>query len=93
MHPKRTPSTRATVALVLNRVRLDELRRAHGIQTEADLARVIGVNASTLYRVSNKLTLPSNEFIAQVACAFPSAPLDQLFTVETIEAKAEKVPA
>jgi len=93
MQPTRTPSTRATAALVLNRARLDGLRKAHGIETEADLARVIGVNAATLYRVTNQLTLPSNEFIAKVAIAFPSASLDQLFQVVVVEPAREKVPA
>lgn len=69
------------VALVLNRSRLNELRKANGIETEKDLARVIGVNYTTLYRVSIGSTIPSNEFMAKVAMAFPLVPFDQLFTV------------
>ena len=64
--------------LVLNRAKLDELRRAHGIESEAKLARTIGVSAETLWRVSNG-GKPSNAFMARVKLAFPSASLDVLF--------------
>ena len=70
------------VALALNRSKLDELRRAHGIRTEADLARKIGVPKTTLWRVSNGRVSPSSEFIAKVIIAFPSAPMDSLFYVK-----------
>lgn len=67
---------------VLNRPGLDRLRKAHGIESEADLARVIGIDPVTLYRVSTGRTLPSNSFMAKVATAFPAAKFDQLFTLE-----------
>lgn len=70
---------------VLNRPSLDRLRIAHGIESEADLARVIGVNPATLYRVTIGATVPSNEFMAKVATAFPAAKFDQLFALAAAE--------
>jgi transcriptional regulator with XRE-family HTH domain len=65
----------------VERGRLDSLRAAHGIDSDADLARVIGVDPATLYRVREGKTVASNEFLAKVAIAFPGASLDHLFTV------------
>lgn len=80
--PHITASVRvSTPTLVLNRKRLDELRKAHGIESDADLARVIGVNVTTLFRVSKGDSAPSNTFMAKVRLAFPAASLDQLFMV------------
>ncbi len=67
--------------LTVDRGRLDELRKAHGIDSDADLARVIGVDPATLYRVREGKTVASNEFLAKVAVAFPGASFDRLFTV------------
>lgn len=82
------PSTPATVKLQINRTRLDELRRAHGIETEAELARRIGVDPSTLWRVSNGDVQPSPVFIARVMLAFPAARMDSLFEAIRVEAVA-----
>lgn len=71
--------------LILNRARLDELRRAHGIESEVDLARKLGVNAATLYRVTTGRTTPSNEFLAGLKLAFPMCSLDDLTVVATGE--------
>ena len=68
-------------ALVLNRQKLDELRRANGIGSEAELARRLSVDPSTLYRVSNGKSIPSNEFIAGLKAAFPLCSLDDLLTL------------
>jgi transcriptional regulator with XRE-family HTH domain len=73
--------TRTTPAVVLNRSNLDELRRAHGIQTEAELARIIGVSPATLWRVTTGEVKPSNGFIARVLIAFPHASMSTLFEV------------
>jgi DNA-binding XRE family transcriptional regulator len=67
--------------LVLNRKKLNELRRAHSIDSEAELARRIGVAASTLWRISEAKVQPSPEFIARVMVAFPTARMDDLFSV------------
>lgn len=67
--------------LTVERDRLDSLRNAHGIDSDADLARVIGVDPATLYRVREGKTVASNEFLAKVAIAFPGASFDHLFTV------------
>lgn len=67
--------------LALNLDRLDELRKAHGIETETDLAKVIGVNPATLFRIRKGDVTPSSTFIARVALAFPSAPLSSLVVV------------
>jgi len=78
----------AKKALMLRRDKLDELRRAHGIGSEAQLSRVLGVSPTTLWRVSNREVAPSNSFIAQTLAAFPSAPIDQLFEVVEVTTKA-----
>lgn len=78
-----TCSERATQPLLLlNRSKLDELRRANGIRSEAELARRLGVNAATLYRVSAGLTAPSNQFMAGLKVAFPLVPLDDFLTLK-----------
>jgi len=76
-----SPQTSAT--LVLNVDKLNELRRVHGIKTEAEFARLIGVDTATLFRVTSGRTAPSNAFIARLKVAFPMASLDALFRVET----------
>lgn len=68
--------------LVLNRRKLDELRRASGIRSDAELARRLNVDPSTLYRVSSGKTVPSNEFIAGLKVAFPMCSLDDLLALE-----------
>jgi transcriptional regulator with XRE-family HTH domain len=67
--------------LAVDNDRLDALRVAHGITSDADFARRIGVNPATLWRVREGQTVASNEFLAKVAAAFPNAPLDALFRV------------
>ena len=83
------PSTpvRTSPAVTLNRPQLDELRRAHGIETEVELARIIGVNPATLYRLSKGEPVSAG-FIARVKLAFPAASFDSLFNVRTAEALA-----
>jgi DNA-binding XRE family transcriptional regulator len=81
------------IALSLNRPRLDELRRAHGIKTEAELARRIGVTPSTLYRISMGQVQPSTGFVARVKLAFPMASLDSLFTAKRLAPPADEVAA
>lgn len=68
------------VQFVLNRPKLDELRKVHEIKTEAELAKRIGISAETLWRASNG-TPPSNAFMARLKLAFPNASLDSLFTL------------
>lgn len=65
----------------LNRTKLDELRRANDIDTEAELARVIGVAPETLWRVSTGKVAPSTAFIARTLVAFPHTRFETLFTV------------
>ncbi len=65
----------------MNRERLDHLRRAHGIGSDAELARVIGVDPVTLWRVREGKVTASNEFLTKVAIAFPNVSFDHLFVV------------
>lgn len=65
--------------MVLNRPKLDELRRANGIPSEIALAKVIGVDTATLWRASNGSAV-SGGFIAKVKLAFPHVSSDVLFT-------------
>lgn len=83
-----SPRVGASPSLRLNVEKLNELRRAHGIKSEAELARLIGVDVSTLYRVSNNLTSPSPTFVAGLKLAFPAASLDSLFDAVRAEAVA-----
>ena len=76
----------ASKEMVLNDETLNTLSRAHGIRSEAELARLIGVNSATLYRVRQGLTAPSNAFIAGIKLAFPAASLDSLFTARKRDA-------
>lgn len=69
--------------MVLNREKLNELRRASGIRSEAELARRLGVDAATLYRLSKGETVPGNRFITGLKLAFPMCSLDDLLTLET----------
>lgn len=73
-----TSETAGRPVLTLNTQKLNELRRANGIRSEADLARKLGVNTSTLYRVTSGTTVPSNAFIAGLKRAFPLCSLDDL---------------
>ena len=82
-----TPA-RSTPVLVLNRSKLDDLRRANGIKTEAELAAIIGVSPETLWRVTNGKVNPSNGFMARVIVAFPHAGLASLFEVVHAEQAA-----
>lgn len=74
-----TPAHRLT----LNRWKLTELRDANGIRSDRALARHLGVNTSTLVRVSEGYTTPSNQFMAAVKATFPLCSLDDLFTLES----------
>jgi transcriptional regulator with XRE-family HTH domain len=77
------PAT-SEVTLRLNREQLDKLRKAHGIESESELARRIGVERSTLWRVSNGEASPSPAFIARVMVAFPTAQMGLLFEVQRV---------
>lgn len=71
--------------LVLNRPKLDELRRANGIATEVGLAKIIGVRVETLWRASSGEPV-SGVFVAKVKLAFPHASMDLMF--DAVEAVA-----
>lgn len=77
-------SNKNTATLVLNRGKLDELRRASAIKTEAELAYHLGVNPATLYRITQGKVAPSVGFVAKVKLLFPAAPLDALFTAKEL---------
>lgn len=61
--------------------RLDALRVAHGIPSDSELARRIGVDPSTLMRIRQGKVVASNEFLAKVATAFPHISKDDLFHI------------
>lgn len=71
--PTRTPF------LTVDSSRLDKLRDAHGIASDAELARRIGVHPGTLGRIREGKSVASNEFLAKVAVAFPHISKDDLF--------------
>jgi len=78
-----TPVAAIEPRLELNRKKLDELRRANGIGSEAELAKIIGVSPATLWRITNRESVPSNGFIARLKIAFPHVALESLFDVAT----------
>jgi len=78
----------ATPQMCLNVSKLNELRRAHELESNVDLARVLGVNTATLYRVMTGAVAPSSSFIARVKLAFPSVSIDSLFYVDRLGATA-----
>lgn len=70
--------TNRNPVLVLNRVELDK----HHNLTDKELARTIGVDESTLWRLSTGKASPSGMFIARVKLAFPSVNLNKVFTAQ-----------
>lgn len=82
----------ATPQMRLNVQKLNELRRAHELESNVDLARLLGVNTATLYRVMTGSVAPSSSFIARVKLAFPSVSIDSLFYVDRLGATAGFVP-
>lgn len=79
-----TPSAHGTrPRLAVNIAKVHELRRASGDISESELARRIGVNPATLYRVMTGRTAPSNEFIAGLKSVFPLCSLDDLLVLRT----------
>jgi len=82
MHTISAPATQGRSWLALNRTKLNELRQAMGIQSDAEFARRIGVDPATLYRITTGRTKPSNEFMAGLKAAFPLVSLDDLLVLE-----------
>jgi len=78
--------------LVLNVAKLNELRRAHELDSDTELAALLGVNRTTLYRVISGTVLPSNTFMARLKMQFPSVSLDALFVVDRLAATMHQVP-
>ncbi|WP_413600805.1 hypothetical protein [Curtobacterium sp. Curtsp57] len=76
----------------LNLTKLNELRRAHELESNVDLARLLGVDTATLHRVIKGTVAPSSSFIARVKLAFPSVAIDSLFYVDRLGATAGLVP-
>jgi len=60
--------------------RLATYREAEGITTDAELARRMGVEPSTVSRVLAHRTGPSTRFIAGLATAFPGRDVMSLLT-------------
>lgn len=75
------PRTANKVALVLNRAKFDALAESAGIRTDAELAMALGTTTTTLWRIRNGHTYPSNEFMARCIHAFPYASLGSLFSL------------
>jgi transcriptional regulator with XRE-family HTH domain len=63
----------------LNFARLDALRDASGIESDADLSDVMGVDKSTLHRVRHGTVRVSAEFMSRVCFAFPNVEPGYLF--------------
>ncbi|MBF4628931.1 helix-turn-helix transcriptional regulator [Curtobacterium flaccumfaciens] len=76
----------------LNVPKMNELRKAHELESNVDLARLLGVDTATLHRVMKGSVAPSSSFIARVKLAFPSVSIDSLFYVDRLGATAGLVP-
>ena len=88
MHKRSNDATPPPGALVLNVTKLNELRKAHEIDTDTELAQMLGIDRVTLYRVLSGRAAPSNAFMARMKLAFPSVPLDALFVVDRLKGLA-----
>ncbi len=75
--------------LVLRGDNLNKYRRLAGLHTDASLARRIGVDPTTVYRVLNGRTLPSARFIAGIVEAFGADLFSDLFEVIPDEPTAQ----
>jgi predicted transcriptional regulator len=73
-----------TPQMRLNVPKMNELRRAHELESNVDLARLLGVDTATLHRVMKGTVAPSSSFIARVKLAFPSVSIDSLFYVDRL---------
>lgn len=73
------PHQSKRVALVINTEALNQLRQHAGIKTDHQLAALLGMDDSTISRILNGHSYPSNEFMARCVKAFPSTSLDVLF--------------
>lgn len=82
----------ATPQMRLNVQKLNELRRAHELPSNVELAKLLGCNTATLYRVMTGAVAPSSSFIARTKLAFPSVSIDSLFYVDRLGATAGLVP-
>lgn len=87
-----TSETASKPFLAVNEERLTELRDAHGITSDAELARRLKVNPATLYRIAKGISRPSNEFMTSLKIAFPMCSLDDILIV-THSTSAEQVAA
>jgi transcriptional regulator with XRE-family HTH domain len=76
--------------LVLRGDNLNKYRRLAGLHTDASLARRIGVDPTTVYRVLNGRTVPSARFIAGIVEAFGADLFSDLFEVIPDEPRAQK---
>jgi len=74
--------------LMLNLDKLNELRRAHELDSNTEFAKLLGIDAATLYRITSGRTEPSSRVIARIKLAFPSVALDSLFYVDRLGATA-----
>lgn len=66
--------------LQINRDVLNSYMSDAGIQTQYELAKRMGVSASTVYRVLDGTSKPGPRFIAGIRSAFPRRNLDKLLT-------------
>lgn len=78
--------------LVLRGDNLNKYRRLAGLETDASLARRIGVDPTTVYRVLNGRTAPSARFIAGIVDAFGADLFPDLFEVVPDGPPAKRLP-
>ncbi|MDM7884743.1 hypothetical protein QUG92_06450 [Curtobacterium sp. RHCKG23] len=61
---------------------------AYELESNVDLAKLLGCTTATLYRVMTSAVAPSSSFIARTKLAFPSDSIDSLFYVDRLGATA-----
>lgn len=77
--PKPPADTRPVCGVRLKPQGWFKLREANGLDTDAKLARQLGLPQATISRLMAGQHDPSTHFIATTMIAFPSAGFDRLF--------------
>ena len=68
--------------LLLNSEKVYKLMKSHEIKTDAELARRVGIDPTSVHRYLAGKSVPSNRAMAKFQSAFPLVPLGELVRFE-----------